>query len=718
MTLTKNKKIIRAARAKARLHLRGALCVAVVIIGSLYVASETLSASPRSTIASEVRRLSNATAEELCQPSGRKKGTEGCNDFSGYPPFTTDGKPMSVNPYINGGMLVYIIGTMYTFMGLAVVCDEYFVPALEAIIEKYEINDDVAGATLMAAGGSAPELATSLIGTFVAKSNVGFGTIVGSAVFNVLFVIGCCAVFSKDILTLTWWPLFRDSLYYVLGLLMLYIFFQASSPNIIETWEALVLFGLYWGYVAVMANNQGMKKKVSKMLSKQKAETAPLSPADSSEKYVKAENGAAPKPGAPAKAKAVEKQVSNIFLRPSHFRVGVFHLVMKEDDPHEQLRQGVVQRVVGDVMETFKQIDDDNNGYIDAEEFSILINQLTSNDVTLEMAKEQAAQTIKEIDTDGDGHIDFEEFKAWYLQSETRVITDVHNAFNALDETHNGMIEMKDLRKVVDQMGMSEFLDDNQIVEALTYFKNKEDPEHPNKITFDNFREWYKKSMLWEKQVEMGHEDADREEDGDPIELEWPSTFKGRLNFIIWAPIMVPLYFTIPDCRAEKFKTYFPATFVLAITWVAIYSYLMVWWVTVIGDVIQVPIVIMGLTFLAAGTSVPDLLTSVIVARQGHGDMAVSSSIGSNIFDILVGLPVPWLLYCLINGGQIDVGGGNVRTEFFYSVGFSLVLLILMLISVIVTIAMSGWRMTKGLGYSMFGLYLCFVVIEIIRAYT
>jgi sodium/potassium/calcium exchanger 2 len=144
----------------------------------------------------------------------------------------------------------------------------------------------------------------------------------------------------------------------------------------------------------------------------------------------------------------------------------------------------------------------------------------------------------------------------------------------------------------------------------------------------------------------------------------------------------------------------------------------MVWWVTVIGDVIQVPIVIMGLTFLAAGTSVPDLLTSVIVARQGHGDMAVSSSIGSNIFDILVGLPVPWLLYCLINGGQIDVGGGNVRTEFFYSVGFSLVLLILMLISVIVTIAMSGWRMTKGLGYSMFGLYLCFVVIEIIRAYT
>ena len=46
----------------------------------------------------------------------------------------------------------------------------------------------------------------------------------------------------------------------------------------------------------------------------------------------------------------------------------------------------------------------------------------------------------------------------------------------------------------------------------------------------------------------------------------------------------------------------------------------------------------MGLTFLAAGTSIPDLITSVIVARKGLGDMAVSSSVGSNIFDITVGL--------------------------------------------------------------------------------
>jgi len=56
----------------------------------------------------------------------------------------------------------------------------------------------------------------------------------------------------------------------------------------------------------------------------------------------------------------------------------------------------------------------------------------------------------------------------------------------------------------------------------------------------------------------------------------------------------------------------------------------------------------MGLTLLAAGTSVPDLLTSIIVTKKGEGDMAVSSSIGSNIFDVTMGLPIPWFFKTLI----------------------------------------------------------------------
>lgn len=56
-----------------------------------------------------------------------------------------------------------------------------------------------------------------------------------------------------------------------------------------------------------------------------------------------------------------------------------------------------------------------------------------------------------------------------------------------------------------------------------------------------------------------------------------------------------------------------------------------------VGETVGISEEIMGLTILAAGTSIPDLITSVIVARKGLGDMAVSSSVGSNIFDITVG---------------------------------------------------------------------------------
>lgn len=91
------------------------------------------------------------------------------------------------------------------------------------------------------------------------------------------------------------------------------------------------------------------------------------------------------------------------------------------------------------------------------------------------------------------------------------------------------------------------------------------------------------------------------------------------------------------------------------VQWVAVLSYLMVWWATVCGEAAGIPDEVMGLTFLAAGTSIPDLLTSVVVAKQGLGDMAVSSSIGSNIFDVLVGLPLPWLVYALVNGEAVSV---------------------------------------------------------------
>jgi Ca2+/Na+ antiporter len=100
----------------------------------------------------------------------------------------------------------------------------------------------------MAAGSSAPELFTAILGVFIAKGDVGTGTIVGSAVFNILFVIGLCALHTgifylfqifksnKRIILvknfiqiflvsteLNWWPVARDSSYYTFTVLVLIV---------------------------------------------------------------------------------------------------------------------------------------------------------------------------------------------------------------------------------------------------------------------------------------------------------------------------------------------------------------------------------------------------------------------------------------------------------------------------------------------------------------
>lgn len=126
----------------------------------------------------------------------------------------------------SGAIVFHIMGMVYMFVALAIVCDEFFIPALDVITEKMGISEDVAGATFMAAGGSAPELFTSIIGVFISHDDVGIGTIVGSAVFNILFVISMCAIFSKTVLALTWWPLFRDVSFYSIILVTLMICFR------------------------------------------------------------------------------------------------------------------------------------------------------------------------------------------------------------------------------------------------------------------------------------------------------------------------------------------------------------------------------------------------------------------------------------------------------------------------------------------------------------
>uniref|UniRef100_A0A8L8K381 Na_Ca_ex domain-containing protein n=1 Tax=Heligmosomoides polygyrus TaxID=6339 RepID=A0A8L8K381_HELPZ len=197
------------------------------------------------------------------------------------------------------------------------------------------------------------------------------------------------------------------------------------------------------------------------------------------------------------------------------------------------------------------------------------------------------------------------------------------------------------------------------------------------------------------------------------LDLSWPETPLKRFIFLVLAPITFPLSITLPDVRKPSWRAWFVVTFIGSVLWIALFSYLMVWWANTIGETFGIPTEIMGLTILAAGTSIPDLITSVIVARKGLGDMAVSSSIGSNLFDICVGLPIPWMLYFI--AALFRVSKGAFPTVAVISNGLicSVGMLFVMLIFLVVAIALSKWRMDKIFGLVMVVSYLGFCVFSV-----
>uniref|UniRef100_A0A3P8U2E3 Solute carrier family 24 member 2 n=1 Tax=Amphiprion percula TaxID=161767 RepID=A0A3P8U2E3_AMPPE len=470
-----------------------------------------------------------------------------------------------------GAVVLHMFGMIYMFIALAIVCDEFFVPALTVITEKLTISDDVAGATFMAAGGSAPELFTSIIGVFISHSNVGIGTIVGSAVFNILFVIGMCAIFSKEILNLTWWPLFRDVSFYILDLIMLIIFFL---DNFISVWESITLLSAYAGYVIFMKFNGTVEGFVKDCMSKNQVVEVEVQPK------------ARPR---------LQRGGSSASLHNSLMRNSIFQLMIHTLDPLSEGKFREKASILHKIAKKKCQVED--------------------------------------------------------------------------SEKANGVASHKNLPN-----------SSSVEVEVTPPMNGTAGQE--------------------------GETAEDEEEEDQPLSLSWPESTRKRFTYLIIMPIVLPLWLTLPDVRKTSSKKFFPITFLGAICWIAGFSYLMVWWAHQVGDTIGITEEIMGLTILAAGTSIPDLITSVIVARKGLGDMAVSSSVGSNIFDITVGLPFPWLLWSLFSGMKsVQVSSNGLFC--------AIVLLFIMLLFVIISIAACKWRMSKLLGFIMFMLYFVFLVVSV-----
>ncbi|KAK7582517.1 hypothetical protein V9T40_013962 [Parthenolecanium corni] len=424
-----------------------------------------------------------------------------------------------------GTIIFHIALCVYSFFGLAITCDNYFVTSLDRICEEMKLSADVAGATFMAAGSSAPELATVIIGVFLAQDDIGISGVIGSAVFNILFVIALCGLFATSALYLSWWPLCRDCFFYTLSILIMLVAIANENVNWFEGFLLLFTYGIYC--IALYYNE------------------------------------------------ALELWVSQY-------------------PPFNTLKNRVCPT----------KLAEDPNRHL--EDLNTPRYSTTEENITIDRAE--------------------------------------------VNRASNGSITA-----------------DHNVI----YYKPKE--PRPSEV--------------------------------DPLEM--PAN-ADKFNLYRWYAVY-PIHYmnqlTMPDCKKEQYRKLYPLTFLISMVWISFYSYIMVWMITVIGNTLNIPDTVMGLTFVAAGVSVPDALSSLAVVKEGYGDMAVSNAVGSNVFDILVCLGLPWFL----KTGIISPG----TTIKVYSKGLTYSTLSLLSTVVILIFAThwNGWKLDKKFGAVLMVGYFIFIIV-------
>ncbi|XP_068716789.1 sodium/potassium/calcium exchanger 5-like [Montipora capricornis] len=180
------------------------------------------------------------------------------------------------------------------------------------------------------------------------------------------------------------------------------------------------------------------------------------------------------------------------------------------------------------------------------------------------------------------------------------------------------------------------------------------------------------------------------------------------IQWVIMLPFTCLYSVTIPDCRKGRWENWCLLTFLISVVWMSLLCYLLVWMVAIIGFTLDIPDAVMGLTFMAAASSAPSALSSLVVTWQGEGDMAVSQANGSNMFNVLFCLGFPWLLQTTV----VDMGGQV--TVISKGMTFTTLCLYAAVVLPFVIIMFNKWYLNKCLGIAFIILYLSFTAIFVL----
>lgn len=172
---------------------------------------------------------------------GRKKNIavqNGCLKTNVKPMRKSKTEWMTDLGLISGGLVLLVLGSRWLVEGAV------------AIAQAVGLSELVIGLTIVAAGTSLPEAATSIFASVKGERDIAVGNVVGSNIFNLLAVLGVSGIFAPGGI-----PVSTDSLQFDIPVMVaaaiacLPIFF---TQNMISRWEGLLFLGYYTAYLACL----------------------------------------------------------------------------------------------------------------------------------------------------------------------------------------------------------------------------------------------------------------------------------------------------------------------------------------------------------------------------------------------------------------------------------------------------------------------------------
>jgi len=154
-------------------------------------------------------------------------------------------------------------------------------------------------------------------------------------------------------------------------------------------------------------------------------------------------------------------------------------------------------------------------------------------------------------------------------------------------------------------------------------------------------------------------------------------------------------------------------SFSLSVVWIMLIANELVLLLGIVGDLISIPSSVLGLTVLAWGNSLGDMVANVSIAKNGHARMAIAGCFAGPMFNMLIGQGLSLVIVAFKQNGHVySLRNGHESNDWITAISF--IFLFVSLLTSLVLVSLSRFQVKKRTSIILILIYLLFTLLCIL----